>query len=141
VAQVIDEMHRKLGMAREQVDLAQARKEELWEKGALNCRKFRSWPSAHVLFASNHCSSWLRAPLRRHSALFHLHCICLLKPGYWWLQPSGTASRRTRRPTPTSCMRTMTTTWLLEVRCGACACDVTSKLCLRWGSAASLQTC
>jgi hypothetical protein len=31
--QVIDEMHRKLGMAREQVDLAQARKEELWEKG------------------------------------------------------------------------------------------------------------
>lgn len=28
-------MHRKLGMAREQVDLAQARKEELWEKGAL----------------------------------------------------------------------------------------------------------
>lgn len=34
--QVVDEMHRKLGMAREQVDLAQARKEELWEKGALH---------------------------------------------------------------------------------------------------------
>lgn len=32
--QVVDEMNRKLGMAREQVDLAQARKEELWEKGA-----------------------------------------------------------------------------------------------------------
>ena len=38
VAQVIDEMHRKLGMAREQVDLAQARKEELWEKGAGTCK-------------------------------------------------------------------------------------------------------
>lgn len=29
---VVEELHRKLGTAKEEVDLAQAKKEELWEK-------------------------------------------------------------------------------------------------------------
>ena len=131
VVQVIDEMHRKLGMAREQVDLAQARKEELWEKGASDCRTFCLWLSRYVLHASNHCSSRLHAPLCCHSALSDLHSIYLLKPAYWWLQPSGTASRRTRHPTPTSCMRTTTTTWSLEVRRCVCACNMILCGCIR----------
>jgi hypothetical protein len=61
--QVVDEMNRKLGMAREQVDLAQARKEELWEKGGSRCPVCQQIRvrSGHQSCASciKHCSSWL----------------------------------------------------------------------------------
>ncbi len=46
---VVEELHRKLGMAKSDVDLAQAKKEELWEKCAAVCPHPRlAWRSCSM---------------------------------------------------------------------------------------------
>lgn len=55
---MVEELHRKLGMAKQDVDLAQAKKEELWEKCVLppcpafpraRMHRLAPWARAHTL--------------------------------------------------------------------------------------------